>query len=56
MIIYTTLCPRTSLIFVSTTSRNTRAKSSKKPVEGSYFDNKLLAKLEGHRTSLPPTI
>lgn len=55
LMIYTTTVPRTSTIFISSTKRNTATKDS--AVDSSnLFSNKLLAKLEGHRSSTSPTI
>jgi WD40 repeat protein len=52
---YTTLLPRTSTIFVSSTNKK---KGSKDPSGDSraIFSNKLLARLQGHRSTCPPTI
>lgn len=69
LIIYTTLCPKTSLIFVSQSKKSSdfnaksffkkrSFKSNKKGValDTEIFENKLLAKLDGHSTTNPPTI
>lgn len=54
LMVYTTLTPRTSTIFISSTKRN--ANQGSKMDTSQIFSNKLLAKLEGHRSSAPPTI
>lgn len=65
LIIYTTLCPKTSLIFVSQSKKNNdpnlkkqqnASKASKNKIDTDIFENKLLAKLDGHTTTNPPTI
>ncbi len=54
LMVYTTLTPRTSTIFISSTKRTVEKDNT---VDISHiFSNKLLAKLEGHRSSAPPTI
>ena len=56
--IYTTSCPQTSIIYISSSKKRTDAKISKKNVDFSaeLFVNKLLARLEGHKSNYPPTI
>ena len=54
LMVYTTQTPRTSTIFISSTKRNTN--KGAKMDTSQIFSNKLLAKLEGHRSSAPPTI
>ena len=55
LMLYTTITPRTSTIFVSSTKRNAGSKSSSADASN-IFSNKLLAKLQGHRSNAPPTI
>ncbi|EAR94381.2 EF hand protein (macronuclear) [Tetrahymena thermophila SB210] len=65
LIVYTTACPRTSIIFVSKSNRapaqqsdlkskNKKIQQPKSDVE--LFTNKLLAKLQGHKTCNAPSI
>lgn len=55
LMVYTTITPRTSTIFISRTKRDRASKDSGSDTSN-IFANKLLAKLEGHRSSTPPTI
>lgn len=54
LMIYTTALPRTSTIFLS--SAKTKIQSDNPGDSHSLFNNKLLARLEGHRSGLAPTI
>ena len=76
LLIYTTACPISSIIYISTSAKRfhaddksfntapsnpipqTPTPQSKKPLtfNEKLFENKLLARLIGHKTSYPPTI
>lgn len=59
LIVYTTVCPRTSIIFIAKTNKSSPTEKNKegdKPKDVNMFANKLLAKLQGHKTCNAPTI
>lgn len=60
IVVYTTVCPRTSLIFISKSKKSHKEEKEQDHVEKGdnttdFFKNKLLAKLKGHKTHNPPT-
>ena len=54
IMIYTTVLPKTSTIFAASAKRTFQEKDTSEIKQ--VFTNKLLARLEGHRTSNPPTL
>lgn len=70
LIVYTTICPKCSIIFISSSKKNQdyNSKSQIKKLgsnqnnnkhnneDSEIFESKLLARLIGHNTSNPPTI
>lgn len=63
LILYTTSCPISSIIYISTSAKTYLQQANKTPIKvkpSSFnerlFENKLLARLIGHKSSYPPSI
>lgn len=62
LLVYTTVCPRTSTIFLTRSNKTSKQEENSKSTttapkdEEEFFMNKLLAKLKGHKSHNPPTI